>query len=362
MVATRTYLTGGLGSRHKDESFGDPLELPPDRAYTETCAAIASVMLGWRLLLATGDPAYADAIERAASNGVLAGIGLDGASYFYVNPLQRRTRRAASGATDDARQPWFACACCPPNLMRLFSSWEHYLATSDARGIQLHQYAPAEISAEAGGGRVRLSIETAYPWDGRVAATIVESPGVPWTLALRVPAWCRSARLQLPDGDAPRPVSTGMVEETRAWAPGDRVVLELDMPVRVTEPDPGIDAVRGCLALERGPLVYCVETADVPAGTDVEQLELDPGVAATVVPRPDIAESLVGLAVPAFRRQHGSAEWPYGHVATGDAHPLEVGAVPYFAWANRDVGAMRVWIPRHEALDGGAKGPPDERR
>ena len=133
MVATRSYLTGGVGSRHSDEAFGDPFELPPDRAYAETCAAIASVMLAWRLLLATGDPACADVIERTILNGVMSGVSATGTEFFYVNPLQRRTNGAAASAVspgDGRRQPWFPCACCPPNVMRTLSSWPQYLATA----------------------------------------------------------------------------------------------------------------------------------------------------------------------------------------------------------------------------------------
>ena len=149
---TRTYLTGGMGSRHRDEAFGDPYELPPDRAYAETCAAIASVMLAWRLLLATGEPRYADAIERAVYNGVLSGLSLRGTGFFYANPLQRRTHRAYEAAGSDGRAPWYPCACCPPNLMRLLSSWEQYLATADDGGIQLHQYASSDVEADIGAG------------------------------------------------------------------------------------------------------------------------------------------------------------------------------------------------------------------
>ena len=176
LVRTRTYLTGGMGSRHRDESFGDPFELPPDRAYAETCASIAGVMLGWRLLLATGEASYADAIERAMYNGVLPGLSLSGTRFFYVNPLQRRTRRAAEPPGQGARAPWYPCACCPPNLMRLLSSWQQYLASSDDTGVQLHQYASADLQADLAGGPVRLSVRTGYPWHGRVTVRVVEAP------------------------------------------------------------------------------------------------------------------------------------------------------------------------------------------
>ncbi len=333
MIATRSYLTGGLGSRHNDEAFGDPFELPPDRAYAETCAAIASVMLAWRLLLATGDPACADVIERTMYNGVLPGVSVGGTEFFYVNTLQRRTSRAAAEHGDGGRKPWFACACCPPNIMRSLSSWPQYLATADDTGIQLHQYAAASFRADVAGGQVRLAVDTDYPWSGEIAVSVLETPGRPWTLSLRIPSWSRSGALRVGDGEASQlPDDARTVRETRAWQVGDRIVLTLDMPVRVTVPDPRIDAVRGCVALERGPLVYCTESADLPAGTDLEAVELEPAVEPIAVTRHDIPGSPIGLTMPAIDSARAGPRSRSGPCRT-------------YAWAQRDVGAMRVWIP-----------------
>jgi hypothetical protein len=341
MVATRSYLTGGLGSRPRDEAFGDPFELPPDQAYAETCASIASVMLAWRLLLATGDPDCADVIERTIYNGVLSGVSVDGTGFFYVNALQRRSRRAADEHTDGGRAPWFACACCPPNVMRLLSSWPQYLATTDAAGIQIHQYAIGEIRGSLPAGAVRLAIETDYPWAGRVAVTVLETPVEPWALSLRIPAWCRSATVD--DGQGPaRAIGPDerQVRQERPWRVGDTVVLDLAMPGRITEPDPRIDAVRGCVALERGPLVYCLETADLPHGTDLEDIDLDAAVAPEVAPGREAPGGPVGLRVQVRRRAAGS-----GTGGPVEARPMVVEAGPYLAWAHREVEAMRVWIP-----------------
>ena len=325
MVRTRRYLTGGVGSRHLDEAFGDPYELPPDRAYAETCAAIASVMLAWRLLLATGEPGYADAIERAVYNGVLSCLSASGTEFFYVNPLQRRTHRTFEPVGHGRRMPWQSCACCPPNLMRLLSSWQQYLATGDDAGIQLHQYASADIRTRIGGAEAEIAIRTDYPWDGRVVIHIGRTPEVPWTLSLRVPQWCESATLSVA-GEPPVPVAAGVVDRLRVWHPGDEVVLRLDTPVRRIDPDPRVDAVRGCVAFERGPLVYCVESADLPDGTVLEDLRWDPSREPVASPRPELGEGVIGVTVP---------------VAGGT-----VPAVPYHAWANRGVGGMRVWLPR----------------
>ncbi|HEY4188932.1 MAG TPA: beta-L-arabinofuranosidase domain-containing protein [Candidatus Limnocylindrales bacterium] len=351
MVATRSYLTGGVGSRHRDEAFGDPFELPPDQAYTESCAAIASVMLAWRLLLATGDPACADVIERTMTNGVLPGIGLDGTSFFYVNPLQRRTERVAAGAGEGERHEWYACACCPPNLMRTLSSFQQLLATTDAGGVQLHQYAQAEVTASAAGGAVRLSIATAYPWDGRVTVDVLEAPEAAWTLTLRRPAWAEGATVAWPGSSGGADVAAaGTVSRTGAWRAGDRVVLDLPMRPRLTVPDPRIDAVRGSVAVERGPVVYCVETADLPAGIDLEDVAVDPSAAGLEeVGRDDLVDGAVGLTIGATHLTPAAPDWPYradpqGARPHGDT-PIGVGAIPYFAWANREVAAMRVWLP-----------------
>jgi len=329
MVATRSYVTGALGSRHRDEAFGDPFELPPDRAYAETCAAIASAMLAWRLLLATGDPDCADVLERTAYNAILPSRSADGTAFFYVNPLQRRTHRAWSEPGVGARAPWYACACCPPNLMRFVGSWQQLIATTDGTGVQIQQYAAAEVSA----GDVGLAIDTAYPWDGHVAVRVTASPDEPWELSLRIPGWCRTATIGGTDGEAePVAVPEGdrAVRIRRAWRPGDSVVLELQMPARITVPDARVDAVRGCVALERGPLVYALESADVPDGIELEDIVLPDDVRAAPTARPDLGAAVVGLTV----------------AAVTPAGPIDVPAIPYFAWANRGVGGMRVWIPK----------------
>ncbi len=171
MVATKTYLTGGNGSRHEGESFGDHFELPPDRAYNETCAAIASFQWSWRLLLATGRAKYADHMERILYNGFAAAINTDGDRFFYVNPLQRRVDHYEK---DDPgrRREWFKCACCPPNIMRLLASLQHYLATATDDTLTVHQYAAASIT----GADLAVELDTNYPWDGAVTLRVTSAP------------------------------------------------------------------------------------------------------------------------------------------------------------------------------------------
>ncbi|MFF4394317.1 glycoside hydrolase family 127 protein [Streptomyces sp. NPDC001480] len=346
MTTTKTHITGGLGAHHDQEDFGDPYELPNERAYCETCAAIASVQWSWRLALLTGQARYSDLIERTLYNGFLAGVSLDGERWLYVNPLQVRDGHTDPGGDQSARRTrWFRCACCPPNVMRLLASLEHYLATSDDDGLQIHQYVDGDYAAEG----VTVRCETDYPWHGTVALTVEETPADrPWTLSLRIPQWCREYRVRCGDETYDSPVADGWTRLTRTWSPGDRVVLELGLEPRLSAADPRVDAVRGCVAIERGPLVYCLEQADHPGG-GLDDVVVDTTRPLAVKHRPDLLGG-VTTVVAAGRRRHltDAGWWPYataGDSPAADGEPVELTAVPYYAWANREDGSMRVWLP-----------------
>jgi DUF1680 family protein len=338
LSSAKSYLTGGVGSRHHGEAIGDPYELPPDRAYCETCAAIASIMWNWRLLLVTGESRFADLLERTLYNGFLAGHSLDGETFFYSNPLQSRN--------GERRHHWNPVACCPPNVMRLLASLQHYLATVTQTGIQLHQYATSTIRAvSAAAGPVELAVETGYPWSGTIAIEVVSPGADEWTLSLRVPAWARTATV---DGEPVAP--GGYVELTRRWHAGERVVLEIDVSPRLTAPNPRIDAVRGCVALERGPIVYCVEEHDLEVGADLADVSVDPGADPVDGGPIEQLGGLPGVALAGVVRDlDGWRRSEYRDLrelpAPAPAAPTQLLAVPYFAWANRDEGGMRVWIP-----------------
>ena len=347
MRARRTYLTGALGSRHAGEAFGDAWELPPDRAYAETCAAIGSVMLAWRLLLATGEERFADAIERALFNAVLPGISPDGTAFFYVNPLQVRPGGTGYGGGEvRGRRPWYACACCPPNLMRTFSSLEGLLATTDGAGVRIHQAAAATVDAQVPPRPIRLRQAPDWPAHGRREITVQRTPLAPWALSVRVPDWCAEARVAVDGTGLEVAPVHGRLTLERAWTPGSQVVVDLAMPVRLTLPDPRIDAVRGCGAVERGPLVYCLEQVDLPAGVALEDVVLVPGTPA--VDRIDRQNGLPVIGADGIVRARPLAGWPYAAGDTPPAetdHPIRLRFVPYLAWANREPGAMRVWVP-----------------
>ena len=196
-IATKTYLTGGMGCRRKDEAFGAPFELPPDHAFAETCAAVAAIMWSWRLLLATGHGRYADLIERILYNVIAASLGADGRTFFYVNTLHRRPNAAEFGDKATRRQAWFTCACCPPNLMRLIASLGHYVATTSAAGLQIHQYASGTVQCDWNGTSIGLEVATDYPLSGSVAITVVQPPGVPCTFSFRRPSWCTKLEIRV---------------------------------------------------------------------------------------------------------------------------------------------------------------------
>ncbi|MGO1411112.1 MAG: glycoside hydrolase family 127 protein [Microbacterium sp.] len=351
-IERRTYLTGGMGSRHQDEGFGDDWELPPDRAYCETCAGIASVMVSWRLLLATGETRYADLIERTMYNVIATSPSADGQAFFYANPLHQRTAsvdvhldevnpRAGGGA----RAPWFDVSCCPTNVARTLASWQTYAAYVDASGgpeaLVLAQYAPGELSVALSTGVLRGEMTTSYPDDGLIRMKIVEAPDEPITIRFRIPHWAEGATLTGPDG-ATRPVAPGWADVTGTLAAGDEIELLLPTAPRFTWPDPRVDAARGTVAVERGPLVLCLESSDLPEGVGIDQVVLDHGTP----PRPLNDGAAVRAVV---LRPPGKAE---GRPPFSSAPPMrteeitrELPLIPYHRWAERGPSTMRVFLP-----------------
>lgn len=343
IVAYKTYLTGGQGARHTDESFGDAWELPPDRAYCETCAAIGSIMLSWRLLLATGKARYAELIERTLYNGFLSGASLDGEGYRYVNPLQvRHARAGVAGDQGPYFSRWFRCACCPPNVMRLLASLEDYVCARRGDGLILHQF----ISGDYGDDELKIHVETGYPYEGAVHVRVAEAPSYATTITLRIPQWAEGASLSVNGDSQPLCSEDGWLTLERAWRQGDRIEMELPLAVRMTRADSRVDAVRSSVALERGPLVYCVEEADnldMSLDEIAEVLE-----AAAVEHDPELLGGVTPLRVEVELTARAATQpwWPYGSDgAPGATVRRSMIAVPFYTWGNRTQGAMRVWMP-----------------
>ena len=345
MTRSKTHVMGGFGARYTGEAFGQAYELPSDQCYCETCAAIAAMMWNWRMTLATGEARYADLLERSLYNGFLSGVSLDGRRFFYVNPLQSR------GGVE--RPEWYSCACCPPNVMRQIAMIGHYAATCSEAGVQLHQYLSATVQAPAPNGGARaLRMETRYPWEGHVRAIVDKTDAASWTLALRIPAWAQGARIAVGGVPVESSITAGSYASiTRPWRAGDVVDLHLPMAPRLTEPNPRVDAIRGSVCIERGPLVYCLEEADQQTGVDLLDARLGLGASMQTAWRGDLLGGV--MVIDAMGKVADMAAWGDDlYRPASDAspayHPATLTAVPYYAWANRGPGAMRVWIPRAE--------------
>jgi DUF1680 family protein len=340
----KIYLTGGLGSRHRDEAFGDPFELPPDRAYSETCASIANFMWNWRMLLVSGKSQYADEMERGLYNGIAASTSVNGTEFFYANPLQLREGHRSEENATAARQAWYGCACCPPNLARLVGSLDHYVATTTATGMQLHLYSNATIALGNEVDAPVATVATNYPWDGVVDVTFDRSPADK-ELRLRLPGWAASHRAIVDGVETELEVADGYFI-LAAGTVRDSIHLEFDLTPVVERPHPRIDASRGTIAVRRGPVVYCLEQPDLPAGVPVQDVFI-----------PADPELVVGsvdadLGVPTITITGGvsrdSASVPLYrnveiHQTERELDSFEL--IPYFRWANRRQAAMRVWIP-----------------
>ena len=351
MVYRQMYATGGIGSRYEGEAFGHDFELPNQRAYTETCAAIGSVMWNWRMLLLEADARFADVMELALYNGVMSGISLDGESYFYQNPL-----------SDDGthrRQSWFGCACCPPNIARLLSQLPGYFYAVSDEGIWTHFYAQSTARIELpGGGTVELKQHTKYPYDGDIEIEISALENVPegreWTLFLRAPLWCSSfhkPKINGKSAEVSKPKSGGpnYLPLSRVWEKGDRVSVSFPMPVRRMESHPYVAENQFHTALMRGPLVYCMEGAD-HRGHDLRDFVLSNRARIETDERPFWLGGTTVLTAPLeyCPLDEDYEDMLHYHQQSRPrkcaAQPVEMTAIPYYLWANRAPGQMQVWI------------------
>ena len=334
LVRRRMYVTGGTGARHEDESFGEAFELPPDRAYAETCAGVALFGWAWRMYLATGRADILDVAETTLYNLIAAGISAAGEEFTYVNPLQVRDERPYGGKAPDARRRWFSCACCPPNLMRTFAALEQHIAAEREDGLDIALYASASVSAHG----ATVEIDTAYPADGLIRFRVNgDAAAGRRRLALRVPGWTVGATVTLHrNGTLVDPeVEDGWILLEDALSDGTSIDLHLPVTVSVVQPEPRIDAIRGTVALRRGPVVYC-------AVGDVEDITID---AASDAQESADAHGLLGprLELAAQRRTPSDVTTLYAPDPTAQ---LEDAVLHLRPFADFDGGeAMRIWLP-----------------
>ena len=374
-VATRKlYVTGMTGALYDGASpdgsakhasiktvhqaYGRDYQLPNLTAYNETCATIGYAMWAWRMLLMTGDSRYADQFEQSFYNGVLPGISLEGKHYFYVNPL--RTDQAFDWPLrwSRTRTPNIKSSfCCPPNVVRMIAEAHNYVYTLSTQRLWVNLYAASVLDTRwPGGGKLRVRQETDYPWSGAIQLTIEAAPAEEFTLALRIPGW-------LPDGSAEATINgervTGRIasgrylEIRRPWRSGDRVTLQLPFAPTLWESNPLVEETRDQVALRVGPLVYCVEAHDLPAGARLADVRLSSTASATAGAATASDERIGATPVRTWLLDgalQSGAPWPsdllYRPLASSETQRLRLKFVPYFAWGNRGQADMTVWLPR----------------
>ncbi|MEV0384654.1 beta-L-arabinofuranosidase domain-containing protein [Nonomuraea sp. NPDC050643] len=343
MVAAKLYITGGLGSRHSDEAIGDRYELPSERSYSETCAAIAVMQWAWRMFLATGGAAYLDVFERVLYNAYAVGLSADGRAFFYDNPLQRRPdheqRSGAEAGGEPLRRAWFGCPCCPPNIVRWMAQLADYVAAERDGAVLVAHYTTARVES----AELDLAMESGYPWDGDARLTVERAPDGPYGLALRIPGWARGATVTVNGEPQDAEPAEGWLTLERRWSAGDEVRLTLPMPVRAHGSHPYLDATRDAVSVARGPLVYCVEQQDSPQAAVDDLMVGVPDIVNANIERRD---EVVVLRMTAHAAPPPPAEL-YPELPLERALPettVTATFVPYFLWGNRGPEAMRVWV------------------
>ncbi len=368
LTERKMYVTGGAGSRPADEAIGDPFELPNERGYAETCAAIANIIWNKKMLDATGKACFADVMERTLYNGFLSGVSIDGRTYFYWNPLASRSSasklrefsegdnliaiKKSTGIGLDVRRPYYKTPCCIPNAQRTIASLPGYVYSTSSEGVWIHLYHNSRLDWHLqDGARLSLSQSTKYPWENTVKIVLDKAPSIQFSLFVRIPYWAERATVAVNEQSpfvVKEPVS--YYEIRRRWQAKDRVEITFDMPVRAVHSSPKVRENRGRVALQRGPIVYCLESVD-HKDTSVFDIVLPSDLS-------DIADTFEAYFDPnllgGVATLRGNA-LAYTTSLTDDElytfspfseslKPLRITAIPYFAWANRGSSEMTVWI------------------
>lgn len=365
LTERKMYITGGCGalydgaspygSKNQDsitrthQAYGQNYELPNTTAHNETCANIGNVLWNWRMFLVTGEARYMDVAELALCNSVLSGVSLDGTDFFYTNPLRVTDPLPIELRWSRERKPYVRSFCCPPNLVRTIAGSAQFAYAKSTGTIWVNLYGGSTLdTAVADGSRLKLTQQTQYPWDGRVRITMSETEGGELTLKLRIPEWSGEARLRInqrPEALDARPGSYAAL--TRRWKSGD--VLELDLPMEpsLIEAKPLVEETLNQLAVKRGPIVYCLESADLPEGGRVGEVSLPPDMRLTALHDGRLLGGVVALHGSAEARKAG--DWNgrlYRDLQASTAIPVKLCLVPYYAWGNRGQGEMTVWLAR----------------
>jgi DUF1680 family protein len=346
MTTTKMYVTGGVGSRSDGEAFGDAYELPNFRAYGESCAAIGNMMWNWRMLAVTGDAKFTDVMERALYNGINSGMSLDGTLYCYRNPL------AFDPSTGDKiRNPWYEVTCCPPNLERTFGSLPGYFYSTSADGIYAHFYDNSELNWHLENGvSLKVTQKTNYPWDGDVEITVTPAEASEFTFYVRIPGWADHAQVSMNGKDLAGAKAGEYLPIRRRWSAGDVIQLKLEVVQQVIAANPRVADDTGRVAIQRGPLIYCLEEIDQPSGVSLSDVAVNVG-RRTVEPfqtefKSDLLGGMVVLHHTGAVFERGASQKSLYSRYGGDSsntRRIPLTFIPYFAWANRQATSMQVW-------------------
>ena len=349
MAQRQLYITGGIGSQSSGEAFSSDYDLPNDTVYAESCASIGLMMFARRMLEMEADSQYADVMERALYNTVLGGMALDGKHFFYVNPLEVHHKSLAFNHIYDhvkpIRQLWFGCACCPPNIARVLTSLGHYIYTARPDALFINLYVGNSMAVPVGDKELQLRISGNYPWHEQVQIDITSPVPVEHTLALRLPDWCDNPQVALNGEPVAGNVQQGYVYLTRQWQEGDSLILTLPMPVRRVYGNPRVRQQAGKVALQRGPLVYCLEEAD--NGAELHNLSLPAESTFSVFEGKGLFSHKMLIQAEGFAQRAVESTtqplWQYDR-APGTRQPQTLTFIPWFSWANRGEGEMRIWV------------------
>jgi len=357
LTTKKLYITGGCGAlfdgaspdgsedqasiTRVHQAFGRPYQLPHSTAHNETCAAIGNLLWNWRMFQITGEARFADLIEHTLYNSVLAGISLDGTSFFYTNTLRQLDPMPVNLRWPRHRQKVIGCFCCPPNVVRTIAQSSQYAYAQSDRGLHVALYGSSRLQAS----QITLLQETNYPWDGRIRITVESAPQGEFSLFLRIPSWTHNATIAL-GKDSPRPASApnSFHEIRRTWSKGDTVELNLSMPARLIESHPLVEESRNHVAVARGPIIYCLESADLPR--DVRLLDIHLPRTATFTPTSSPFPGITALKTTGTAILQG--DWStrlYRDFSPTQASEIPISFIPYFAWDNRPPGEMTVWVP-----------------
>ena len=344
-TSTKMYVTGGVGSRSDGEAFGDAYELPNFRAYGESCAAIGNMMWNWRMLAVTGEAKFTDVIERALYNGINSGMSLDGTLYCYRNPL------AFDPSTGDKiRNTWYDTTCCPPNLERTFGSLPGYFYSTSADGVYAHLYDNSELNWHLENGiGLKVTQKTNYPWDGAVEITVTPAEASEFTFYLRVPGWADHAQVTLNAKALSGATPGEYLPIRRRWSPGDVIQLKVDVVPQVIEANPRVADDTGRVAIQRGPLIYCLEEIDQPSGVSLSDVAVNLGRQPAEQFQTEFKSDLLGGMVVlhhtgAVYERVSSEKALYSHYGReAKTRKVPLTFIPYYAWANRQATSMQVW-------------------